>query len=640
MRSAFDRITRIIGQLFERIDAFFTGGFDLNKAIGDLQKLENRVLALRKELQFKSNEALFLFDKDNRTKQEAKDLIALLKQIEEIRKAIRKAEGDVSTAETNISRTEEGKKFVDERTSGLGPSLSESIADTIAVLSKKTDRAAAAFTGSASDKFKDIVEEIQKLASATPIPPRGDGDFTRSIIPVEIDRERIVRQLKEREAILEAARTRELQQQQAATQISGAIAEKDFAGRLITGREFFRRQQLLRREDLANQQRVLRERLESVQTQARREIALIQLQAEQRAREALPAAERARTGRIDVLQKQKTLTQEENAELQKLLATTITIESLTKLTNAEEKEATNRQNTARSKSVNILKEILGLKTRGRVEDERDLAIIKQQNRENQRTLQDRDAQLASFGGQTNSEQIKRITQQGNRLQADFAAKNTTTAQQTRFNTQQAQININQAIKTQIDAVTNAIDAAFATIIDGFVEGSFEFRDLAQTLSKDFITAGFEGIINQVKDTVTNGLKKVFTALGDGSKNAAAGAQRAAQGLTLAFGLLLAVLSRTGSKGEFSASGAGAGGGVDQSSVQTRGLIGGDTSVAIAEVNSGLQEAMIPTNAILSQIEVNTRGLQGLNVGLDPNELAQAITAQVQGLFSQALLQTP
>ncbi|MHC4708680.1 MAG: hypothetical protein ACYS8I_16550, partial [Planctomycetota bacterium] len=411
--------------MFERIDAFFTGGFDLNKAIGDLQKLENRVLALRKELQFKSNEALFLFDKDNRTKQEAKDLIALLKQIEEIRKAIRKAEGDVSTAETNISRTEEGKKFVDERTSGLGPSLSESIADTIAVLSKKTDRAASAFTGSASDKFKDIVEEIQKLASATPIPPRGDGDFTRSIIPVEIDRERIVRQLKEREAILEAARTRELQQQQAATQISGAIAEKDFAGRLITGREFFRRQQLLRREDLANQQRVLRERLESVQTQARREIALIQLQAEQRAREALPAAERARTGRIDVLQKQKTLTQEENAELQKLLATTITIESLTKLTNAEEKEATNRQNTARSKSVNILKEILGLKTRGRVEDERDLAIIKQQNRENQRTLQDRDAQLASFGGQTNSEQIKRITQQGDRLQADFAAKNTT-----------------------------------------------------------------------------------------------------------------------------------------------------------------------------------------------------------------------
>jgi hypothetical protein len=70
------------------------------------------------------------------------------------------------------------------------------------------------------------------------------------------------------------------------------------------------------------------------------------------------------------------------------------------------------------------------------------------------------------------------------------------------------------------------------------------------------------------------------------------------------------------------------------------LIGGDQQIAIAEINNGLQEALIPTNAILSQIEFNTRALADLNLGLDPNTLAAAITAQVQGLFSQALLQTP
>jgi len=634
---ALERIARVIGQLFERIGAFFSGGFDLSKAAGDLQNLENKVLALKKSADFKTNEALFLIGLDKRSEQEAKELIKLLKEIEEIRQKIVAARVDVRTGEENISRTPEGKKFVDERTSDVGETFSEAFVKGLERLSKGTDRAAAAFTGSAAQGADDLLKKIRELSKGTAIPKRSEGDFTEGISPVTIDREKITRQLKAREAILEAARTRELQQQKSASDIATAQNEAALKTRTASGREFFSRQQLLRREDLARQIAVIQQRKQAVEDLARRQIELIALQAKQRGTEALPAAERAREGRIATLQKEKRLTAEEGVELKKLLATEVTIASLSKLTDDEQKEATGLENSARTETEALLRDILNLKTRGRVEDEKDLGIIKEQNRLHTEQLEDRQAGLAAFGGETNAERVTRITQQGDRAQAQFADQNTSQADRTTFNTQQAEININKAIKPQIDAVTAAIDATFATLIDGLLEGAFKFRDLATTISKDFITAGLKGLIDEIKSTVTDGLKKVFTALGKGADDAAAGAQRAAQGLLLGFGLLIAVLSRSGNKGDFEATGGGSGG-VDQSNVQTRGLIGGDQNIAIAEINNGLQEAMIPTNAILSQIELNTRGLAGLSLGLDPNELAQAITAQVQSLFSQTALQ--
>jgi hypothetical protein len=266
--------------------------------------------------------------------------------------------------------------------------------------------------------------------------------------------------------------------------------------------------------------------------------------------------------------------------------------------------------------------------------------ITNENRITNRLLEQRQRTIDQFGGTTNAQQIAQLRAEEQIAVDTFNAGNTTPSQQATFATQQQEIVLQKSIKVQIDAFTGAIDAAFTTLIDGMVEGAFEFRDLATSLSKDFIKAGLDGVINEIKNTVTDGLEAIFKAAGDGAEDAAAGAQRAAQGLTLAFGLLLAVLSRTGNKGEFNASGAGTGGGLDVSSVQTRGLLGGDQNIAIAEINNGLQEALIPTNAILSAIELNTRGLASLNLGIDPNDLAQAITAQVQGLFSQALLQTP
>ena len=259
--------------------------------------------------------------------------------------------------------------------------------------------------------------------------------------------------------------------------------------------------------------------------------------------------------------------------------------------------------------------------------------ITNETRKVNRLLQDRQFLLeGAGGGLTNAERLGQVQAQGQRASSDFAANNQgNQGAIDQFNQQQAQLNINELVKTQIEAFTGAIEQAFDALIDGIVTGSFEFRELAQTISRDLIKAGLEGLINQAKDAVTKGLQSIFNSVGEGA------AQAAAQALAVAVGLLLAVLSRIGNDGDFTASGAGAGGSGVQSTGQVRGLIGGDTSLPIAEINNGLQEALIPTNAILTQIERNTR--QGASLGaLDPQVLNDIISAQLSNLLGTAGLQ--
>lgn len=486
-------------------------------------------------------------------------------------------------------------------------SLSERLKNAVKTIDENLKDA----TGSAETQIKSFSDQVKdiftELAAATKVAGVKTGaEFTDTTK---------FRQIDEKQRDVERARQRQrednaLKASAAAEKNSEALKlaelKKAAAVRGTIGREVFKQENALREQARLNEIRRLEELRQLAQDRARFDIAL------------LNERNRDQPRRIGVrpVRGESTKNQEE---------TTLAI--IVRRQKLEENIAKIDRDIANVKGESGRAEVDAA--------EKVLAATKETNAE----LEKRRQQLAAFGGETNAERIRRFGEEERRDIDQFNEGNTDPGERATFATQAAQITINKAIKPQIDAFTGAIDAAFQTLIDGMVEGAFEFRDLAQTLSKDFIKAGLDGVINQVKNTVTKGLTAIFKAAGDGSENAAAGAQRAAQGLTLAFGLLLAVLSRTGSKGEFQATGAGAGG-VDQSGVQTRGLIGGDQNIAIAEINNGLQEALIPTNAILSAIEVNTRGLQGLSLGIDPDALAQAITAQVQGLFSQALLQTP
>lgn len=208
----------------------------------------------------------------------------------------------------------------------------------------------------------------------------------------------------------------------------------------------------------------------------------------------------------------------------------------------------------------------------------------------------------------------------------------TDADQTDIEAEAAIQRLRIEIGSVIDGVLSTVDQAFDALVDGLVQGSINFRDVAQDISRTLIESGLRDLVNEAKKAIIGGLEDIFGGIGGEA------AKAAAQALAVGIGILFAVLSRTGNDASFSPTGGTGGGSVVQSTQQVRGIIGGDTSIAIAELNLGLQEALIPTNAVLSQIERNTRALAELNLNIDPEQLSASIQSNINDIINQALLQ--
>ena len=258
--------------------------------------------------------------------------------------------------------------------------------------------------------------------------------------------------------------------------------------------------------------------------------------------------------------------------------------------------------------------------------------IRKETEKVNRLLQQRERENAQLFGTTSGDRAVNIQETSDIAKANFRSDNLGNAAAIiKFDSQQDTRNFAEVAKPQIEAFTKAIDDVFGELINGIVEGAFDFKTLAGSISKDLIKSGLEDLIENTKKIVIGGISEMFKAFG------VAASGQAAQALALGLGILLAVLSRSGNDGDFTATGGGAGGGGVQSSAQTRGLIGGSTALPIAEINNGLMEALIPTNAILSQIERNTRN--PLTSGsLDPTVLNGIIAAQLSNLLGTQGLQ--
>jgi hypothetical protein len=264
---------------------------------------------------------------------------------------------------------------------------------------------------------------------------------------------------------------------------------------------------------------------------------------------------------------------------------------------------------------------------------RDAKTVTSETEKVNRLLLKRKQENDQLIAQTSGDRAVGIELASKTAKEDFASDNLgDTAAINKFNDQQDERDFAAVAAPQIAAFKKAIDDVFNELINGIVEGSFEFRDLAQSISKDLIKSGMEDLIANTKKIVIGGIEDMFKGIG------IAASGKAAQALALGIGLMLAVLSRLGNDGDFTASGANGGGGGLQSAAQTRGLIGGSTSLPIAEINNGLMEAMIPTNALLSQIERNTRGTAAAALDLDPLALQDALNNSLNTIFQQAVLQ--
>ena len=251
-----------------------------------------------------------------------------------------------------------------------------------------------------------------------------------------------------------------------------------------------------------------------------------------------------------------------------------------------------------------------------------------------RLLEDQRLELSRFAVETVGDSLNQLITDQERALADLRRRNPalTDDQEAAFVEGQRLERLQLAIEQPVSALVGAIDSAFNSVIDGLIDGTLDLQAVAQDIGKTLIKDALQDLVDNVKESLVEGITTLFDGLGETA------AQRAGQALAAGIGLLLAVISRIGNDASFTPGSGGGAGSVIESSQAVRGVIGGDTSIAIAEINTGLQEALIPTNNILASIERNTRSLAELNLNIDPDQLADGIQNQINDILSQALLQ--
>ena len=163
----------------------------------------------------------------------------------------------------------------------------------------------------------------------------------------------------------------------------------------------------------------------------------------------------------------------------------------------------------------------------------------------------------------------------------------------------------------IRGITQSITSGLTGLIDGLMSGG---QDLVKSLNgffKDLFKSALEPGIKQLTQWLMNAFKELFGSLGSGF----------AAGIMGVIGLVGMIFTGGGAKSSFTPAGV-------QSAVTgheaVRGIIGGATSIPIAQIGESLQDALVPTNGILSQIEENTRGLKGFAVTLNIPGLEESL----------------
>ncbi|MFI5329618.1 MAG: hypothetical protein ACHQ2F_01080 [Desulfobaccales bacterium] len=154
---------------------------------------------------------------------------------------------------------------------------------------------------------------------------------------------------------------------------------------------------------------------------------------------------------------------------------------------------------------------------------------------------------------------------------------------------------------QYGGYSGAITSGLSSMITSMFDGSG--KDLGQQMKQGFnnmfkslFTEALKPGLEQLKQLLTQGFKDLF-------KDAGAGVASAVMGAIALVGMLL---TSGGSKSSFTSSGVTS---AVTAHEAMRGIIAGDTSIPIAQIGTSLQDALVPAEGLLSQIEINTRNMK-------------------------------
>jgi hypothetical protein len=177
--------------------------------------------------------------------------------------------------------------------------------------------------------------------------------------------------------------------------------------------------------------------------------------------------------------------------------------------------------------------------------------------------------------------------------------------------------IGEEAKRWADAVTTGISDLVDSLIEGGRTLKETLNDFFRRLFKESLVPGFK----QLQATMEKLFMDLFGAMGKSIAN----------GIMGVIGLVGMLLTGGGGGGSFSPSGASVGVTTHEA---VRGIVAGPSSIPIGEIGESLQDALVPTNSILRNIEENTRDLQ---LTISGEEFLNKLQDVLDNYFANALM---
>jgi hypothetical protein len=191
------------------------------------------------------------------------------------------------------------------------------------------------------------------------------------------------------------------------------------------------------------------------------------------------------------------------------------------------------------------------------------------------------------------------------------------------------------LDTQYSGLASSISQGLGSLVDTAMSGGRELLSAANNIFKNLFDEALKPGLEQLKNLLVKGFKDLFG-------ESAAGLSGALMG---AVGLVGMLLTSGGGASSWSSSGV-------TSSVTAheavRGIIAGETSIPIADIATDFQEALVPTNSILSEgFDAVVNAIQGggragaggmAQVQVDIKGIEDAVNAAMDRYFRNYLMQ--
>jgi hypothetical protein len=267
--------------------------------------------------------------------------------------------------------------------------------------------------------------------------------------------------------------------------------------------------------------------------------------------------------------------------------------------------------------------------RQKVQLAQEFVKLAQREYDNRRRIADlleEGGELAAIGPLAEKEaEINRLLRERRDLREDLIRLGGTEAEVAVFDVQTRQLEFLRRYGDDIRGYADSIAWGFASLIDSLTRGG---RDLVRSLNdffRELFHRSLKPGLEQLQQWLIAGFTRMFGEVGAALGNAIMGV----------IGLIGMLLTGGGGGGSYSPAGVTTG---VMSHEAVRGIIAGPTSIPIGQIGASLQDALVPTNSILRQIEANTRGGAGAaSVRLIVEGLDQSLRQWLEGYFAEYYL---